>query len=459
MTQCIQSEFEFTGASGRRVVGVFDGGPISSNGGVLLLREADRRIGLIEGLSKCFRDGRDPELIQHTVSQLLSQRIYALALGYEDLNDHDELRCDWMLGLVSGKAKLGEELLAGKSTLNRLELSTSTTGRYKKIAHEGDALDERYVKLFLQAHQGAPKRIVIDLDTTDVALHGHQEGRFFHGYYDQYCYLPLYLFCGEHLLGVRLREANQDGSAGAEAELARIVRQIRAGWPKVDIIVRGDSGFCREGLMGWCEANQVDYVFGLAKNERLKARIKKPMRKARARSAKTGESARVFTEFRYRTLDSWSRPRRVVAKSEYLPGKENPRFVVTSLARERYAAKRLYEVLYCQRGEMENCIKEQLSLFADRVSTGTLGANQLRMYLSGFAYTLFIHFRRLALEGTEFARAQVNTLRLKLLKIGATVKTSVRRIVIGTSRIMPSPCRTLIDSVCVSNGIVFPSST
>lgn len=437
MTECTQRQFEFTGAGGRCVVGKFDGGPISNHGGVLLLREADRRIGLLDGLAKCFRDGRDPELIQHTVKQLLSQRIYGLALGYEDLNDHDELRGDALLGLVSGKAKPGEDLLAGKSTLNRLELSTSTEDRYKRIVYEGEKLDELYVRVFLQAHARAPKSIVMDLDTTDVGLHGHQEGRFFHGYYDQYCYLPLYVFSGEHLLGVRLRQADQDAAAGADVEVARIVGQIRRSWPQTRVIVRADSGFCREGLMGWCEANAVDYVFGLAKNERLRGRIGKPMRKAKVRARRTGAPARVFTEFRYSTRSSWSRARRVVAKSEVLPGKDNPRFVVTSLSREEYPARELYEKLYCARGEMENCIKEQLSLFAERTSTATMRANQLRMYLSGFAYTLFIALRRLALAGTEWARAQVNTIRLKLLRIGALVTISVRRIVVALSSSHP----------------------
>jgi hypothetical protein len=439
MTQCTQGEFEFTGGGGgRRVVAAFDSAPVSSNGGVLLLREADHRIGLIEALSGCFRDGRDPDLIEHTVRQLVAQRIYGLALGYEDLNDHEELRADALLGLVSGKAKPGQELLAGKSTLNRLELSVDTADRYKRVVYESEKLDAVYIQMFLKAYEAPARRIVIDLDTTDVALHGGQEGRFFHGYYDTYCYLPLYVFCGEHLLGVRLREANQDGAAGAEVELARIIGQIRQAWPKTHIVVRGDSGFCREALMNWCEANAVDYVFGLARNERLRAKIRKPMRKAMVRAKRTGQACREFTEFRYRTRDSWRRARRVVAKSEYLPGKENPRFVVTSLTRERYAAKRLYEELYCARGEMENCIKEQLSLFADRVSSATMRANQLRMYLSGFAYTLFMAFRRFALAGTEFARAQVNTLRLKLLKIGALVKTSVRRIVVSLSSAHPN---------------------
>lgn len=248
MTQCTQVEFEFTGGTGgRRVVAAFDGGPISNDGGVLLLREAERRIGLIQAVSKCFRDGRDPELIEHTLGQLLSQRIYGLALGYEDLNDHDELRTDALLGLVSGKAKPGQELLAGKSTLNRLELSTDTADRYKRIVYEGAKLDAVYVQMFLKAYEAPPRRIVIDLDTTDVALHGGQEGRFFHGYYDCYCYLPLYVFCGEHLLGVRLREANQDAAAGAEEELARIVGQIRQAWPKTHIVLRGGLGVLPRG--------------------------------------------------------------------------------------------------------------------------------------------------------------------------------------------------------------------
>lgn len=437
MTECTQRQFDFTGAGTRRVMAKFDGGPISSMGGVLLVREADRRIGLLDRMAKCFRDGRNPDLIQHTVGQLLAQRVYGLALGYEDLNDHDELRGDALLGLVSGKARPGEDLLAGKSTLNRLELSTSTQDRYKRVVYEGEKLDELYVRVFLEAHARAPESMVIDLDTTDVGLHGHQEGRFFHGYYDQYCYLPLYVFSGEHLLGVRLRRADQDAAAGADVELTRIVGQIRQAWPKTQIIVRADSGFCREGLMRWCEANAVDYVFGLARNERLRRLIVKPMRKAKVRAQRTGAPAREFTEFAYRTRSSWSRTRRVVAKSEVLPGKENPRFVVTSLSRAQYGARELYEKLYCARGEMENCIKEQLSLFAERTSAATMRANQLRMYLSGFAYTLFIGMRRLALAGTEWARAQVNTIRLKLLRIGALVTISVRRVVVALSSSHP----------------------
>jgi len=437
MTECTQRRFDFSDAGARGVVAKFDGGPISNNGGVLLLREAARRIGLLDRMAKCFRDGRNPDLIEHTVQQMVSQRVYGLALGYEDLNDHDELRGDALLGLVSGKANPGKDLLAGKSTLNRLELSTGTQDRYKRVVYEGEQLDELYVRVFLEAHARVPESIVIDLDTTDVGLHGHQEGRFFHGYYDQYCYLPLYVFSGEHLLGVRLRTADRDAAAGADVEVSRIVGQIRQAWPKTQIIVRADSGFCREGLMRWCEANAVDYVFGLARNERLRRLIVRPMRKAKIKAKNTGAPAREFTEFGYRTRSSWSRTRRVVAKSEVLPGKENPRFVVTSLARAQYGARELYEKLYCARGEMENCIKEQLSLFAERTSTATMRANQLRMYLSGFAYTLFIALRRLALAGTEWARAQVNTIRLKLLRIGALVTVSVRRVVVALSSSHP----------------------
>jgi hypothetical protein len=278
----------------------------------------------------------------------------------------------------------------------------------------------------------APRQIVIDLDVTDTALHGHQQGRFFHGFYDHYCYLPLYIFCGDQLLGVRLREANQDASAGSLEEVERIVAQIREQWHEVRIVLRADSGFCREELMLWCEDNGVEYVFGLARNERLRRRIDKALRKAAA-SKRSGKAARVYTEFRYRTLQSWSRRRRVVAKAEQIEGKENPRYVVTSLKGDEWRPRELYEQLYCARGEMENRIKEQLSLFADRMSAETMRANQLRLYLSAAAYVLVETLRRLALTGTTMARAQAQTIRLRLLKIGAQIRGSVRRVRLSLS--------------------------
>src|SRR2546426_9791609 len=389
-TECTQVSFRFHPLSQREVVARFDGGSITSDGGGLLLREVERRTGILRQFASCFMDHRDPRFIEHRVLELVGQRVYGLALGYEDLNDHDELRRDPLLATLVGKRDptgahrvrdrdVGKAL-AGKSTLNRLELTTADAGpasRYKKIVIDGAAVDRLLVNVFLHAFQQAPAQIILDLDATDDPLHGNQEGRFFHGYYGHYCYLPLYIFCGEFLLVARLRPSNIDASAGSLEELQRIVKQIRAVWPQVRILVRGDSGFCREELMVWCEAESVDYGLGLAKNERLKAEIKKDLRKAKQQYHETGRAARFFREFYYRTRKSWSRRRRVVAKAEHLEKGENPRFVVTSLTAEEWPAPALYEELYCARGEMENRIKEQLMLFADRTSTAYLRSNQL----------------------------------------------------------------------------------
>jgi len=429
MTECTQSSFEFQAHFSREVVARFDGGTMTSDAGAVLLRETDRRLDLLPRLAVCFEDRRQPWLISHTVQEMVAQRVYALALGYEDLSDHDQLREDPLLGVLSGKQRVGKEPLAGKSTLNRLELGCEKPSRYKKIHYREEAIDELLVKVFLEAHTEAPEQIVLDLDTTDLTLHGHQEGRFFHGYYDSYCYLPLYIFAGEHLLCARLQTADQDAAAGSKDELERIVRQIRAAWPVVRIIVRADSGFCREELMKWCEDNGVFYVFGFARNQRLRHIIEPQMQKAARLHEQTGKPARVFTEFVYETTSgSWSRPRRVVAKAEQLDGKENPRFVVTNLNSEKWPAQRLYEELYCERGEMENRIKEQLSLFAGRVSAETMRANQLRVYLAAMAYVLMHGLRRLGLQGTELERAQATTIRLRLLKIGAQIRITARKV-------------------------------
>jgi Transposase DDE domain group 1 len=372
------------------------------------------------------------------VPELLAQRVYGLALGYEDLSDHDQLRHDPLLAVLSGKPQLGAERLAGKSTLNRLELSTGTADRYKKIHCRTEAVDELLVSVFLEAHAIAPERIVLDLDVTDLPLHGHQEGRFFHGYYDSYCYLPLYIFCGEHLLCARLRTADQDAAAGSRAEVERIVQQIRQAWPEVKIILRADSGFCREELMKWCEEQGVYYVFGFARNERLRRLIDLPMQQAEQQYQLGGKPARVFTEFLYETTTgSWSRARRVIAKAEYLDKGENPRFVVTNLSAQTWLAQSLYEDLYCARGEMENRIKEQFSLFAGRVSAETLRANQLRLYFSAAAYLLLEGLRRLGLKATEMARAQAGTIRLKLLKIGAQIRVTARKVWIAMASSYP----------------------
>ena len=429
MTQCNQETFEFEAHFSRGVTARFDGGTMTSDAGGLLLRQTDRRMNVLARLAECFEDRRKPWLITHTVEEMVAQRVYALALGYEDLSDHDQLREDPLLAVLSGKRRVGEQALAGKSTLNRLELSTETPSRYKKIHCRQEALDELLVAVFVEAHQQAPESIVLDLDVTDLPLHGHQEGRFFHGYYDEYCYLPLYIFSGEHLLCARLRTADQDAAAGCTPEVERIVGQIRQAWPEVAITVRGDSGFCREELMQWCEDHGVGYVLGFARNHRLRRLIDPQMREAAGWQKETGKPARVFAEFDYQTTTgSWSRARRVVAKAEQIEGKENPRYVVTNLPAQRWAARALYEELYCARGEMENRIKEQLSLFATRVSAETMRANQLRLSLSGFAYVLLHGLRRLALQGTELERAQATTIRLRLLKIGAQIRITARKI-------------------------------
>jgi len=439
MTECNQNEFVFAPHFSRQVSARFSERQLSTEGGALLLRETDRKIGLLSRVGKCFSDYRNPIFIEHELGELLAQRIYALALGYEDLNDHEELRRDPLLALMAGKRKL-EEPLAGKSTLNRLELSPANSpldDRYHKITYSSEALDALLVDIFLESYAKAPRQIVLDLDVTDTPLYGQQEDRFFHGYYTEYGYLPLYIFSGDHRLGARQRASNQDASAGCREEVERMVQQIRQRWPKVCIILRADSGFCREELMAWCEQNQVDYVFGLARNSRLQRKIARAMREAKQEHQRTGKAARVFTEFSYRTRKSWSGSRRVVAKAEYLEKGENPRFIVTSLPSESWQAPALYEQTYCARGEMENRIQEQLSLFADRMSTESLRANQLRLYFSSLAYVLVHALRRLGLAGTEWAQAQVHTIRLRLLKIAAEVRVSARRIWVSYSNAYP----------------------
>jgi hypothetical protein len=431
-TECSADLFGFARVEGRAVVAAFDGGAITSDAGALLLGATDRAIGLVERFAGCFQDSRMAGLVEHEIGTLVGQRVFALALGYEDLNDHDELRHDPTMAVLAGKLRARRRdcaPLAGKSTLNRLERGRPEPSRYHKISHDAAAIEGLFVALFLEAHRRPPKQIILDLDATDDPLHGHQEGRFFHGYYDCYCYLPLYIFCGRHLLAARLRRSNIDASAGAVAEVARIVAQVRARWPRVRILLRGDAGFAREELMAWCEQSRVDYLFGLARNERLVAAIAEPLAAARAESLESGRPARRFTEFRWTTRESWSRRRRVVAKAEWTQDEANPRFLVTSLPSEEAAARRLYEEIYCARGEMENRIKEcQLDLFADRTSAATLRANQLRLWFASMAYVLLCALRRIGLAHTQFAAATCGTIRLRLLKLGALVRTSVRRI-------------------------------
>jgi hypothetical protein len=441
-TECNSAYLDFPMLGPRHVLADFDGGDISSDGGALLLRKVEQLTGVIRQFAACFTDHRDPDLIEHTVEELVAQRVYGLALGYEDLNDHDDLRRDPLLATVVGKddptGKTRQrqrdrgKALAGKSTLNRLELTpvgADQESRYKKITCRTHVVERLLVTLFLQAHPTPPDRLVLDLDATDDPIHGHQLGRFFHGYYKSYCYLPLYIFCGNQLLCARLRPADIDASAGALKHLKRIAAQIREVWPRVRIVIRADSGFCREAILRWCEEDGVDYLIGLAQNPRLLALIAEESEQARQQFEATGQPARVFTELRYQTLESWSRERRVVAKAEHLAKGANPRFVVTSLTVEQRPARPLYEDDYCGRGEAENRIKEQqLHLFADRTSAGTMRANQVRLFFSSIAYTLLNALRRLGLAGTELAEAQCQTIRLKLLKIGALVQVTVRKV-------------------------------
>jgi hypothetical protein len=439
-TECNPNRFDFARVEGRAVVASFDGGQITSDAGALLLGATDRVLGLTRRLAACFKDSRDAAYTEHAVETLVMQRVVGIALGYEDLIDHDQLRHDPVLAVLAGKLAASRAdcaPLAGKSTLSRLELSRAEPTRYHRIAANTSAIEALFVDLFLDANPRPPGQITLDLDATDDPLHGHQEGRFFHGYYDCYCYLPLYIFCGRHLLAAKLRRSNIDASAGAVEEVARVVGRIRARWPRVRILLRGDSGFCREALMVWAEANRVDYVFGLARNERLEAEIAADMAWARAAAERSGKPARRFKDFHWCTLESWSRFRRVIGKADWTRGEANPRFIVTSLNKE-IDGRKLYEMIYCARGEMENRIKEcQLDLFADRTSAATMRANQLRLWFASFAYVLLCGLRRIGLGFTQFARATCSTIRLRLLKIGALVSISARRVVVAMASACP----------------------
>jgi hypothetical protein len=441
-TECSPGLFDFGSVEGRRVVAAFDGGRVTSDAGALLLGATDKAIRLVERLAGCFRDDRRADLVEHSLPTLIGQRVFAIALGYEDLVDHDELRFDPVLAVLAGKLAARRAdcaPLAGKSTLNRLEHAPQEAAtRYHRIGHDGAAIERLFVDLFLAAHATPPREIVLDLDATDDPLHGHQEGRFFHGYYDCYCYLPLYVFCGRHLLAARLRRSNIDASAGAIEEIGRIVGHIRERWPRVRIVLRADSGFARDRLMAWCEDNRVDYVFGLARNARLELRLKAALDEARRIGQASGRPARVFRDFLWSTKDSWSRRRRVIGKAEWTRGEANPRFIVTSLKPDRWPARRLYEELYCARGEMENRIKEcQLDLYADRTSASTMRANQLRLWFASFAYVLLAALRRIGLAHTRLAQSTCGSIRLKLLKIGAQVRLSVRRIKVAMASACP----------------------
>ncbi|KFE64397.1 IS1380 family transposase [Hyalangium minutum] len=442
-TECNAKQVEFDNVGKRKLVAAFDGEHISSDGGLALLHRTDQRFGLMRKFAECFKDLRKPELIEHSVEELVRQRVFGLACGYEDLVDHETLRNDPLLAAVVGKAEPQKQPLASPSTLNRLELTpadATAQARYRKVVYDGQAIENFFVEAFLDAHREPLKQVVLDLDATDDPIHGTQEGRFFHGYYGNYCYLPLYIFAGDFLLCARLRTADVDAAAGSLEEVQRIVSRIRARWPTTRILLRADSGFARDELMSWCEQNTVDFVFGLARNARLEAMIGEDLKLMRAVSLqeRKGAPVRAYRELRYRTRESWTRERRVVAKAEWLSDKFNPRFVVTSLRTEACGARALYEQLYCARGDMENRIKEQqLGLFADRTSAHTLRANQLRLWFSSAAYVLLNLLRHFGLRGTEMERAQVGTLRLKLLKVAAIVRVSVRRVVLSLSAAAP----------------------
>lgn len=445
-THCNLDSLDFGSVEGRAIVAGFDGGTITSDAGALLLGATDKAIRLIERFADAFTDGRDQDAIEHSVPTLVGQRVFGLALGYQDINDHDLLRHDPVLAALMGKMTARRKecaALAGKSTLNRLEHApeegeVSAPGRYHKISHDGAKIERLFVDQFLESHTEAPGLIVLDPDATDVALHGHQEGRFFHGFYDSYCYLPLYIFSGRHLLAARLRRSNIDAAEGVVEEIARIVAQIRERWPKTTIVVRADSGFCRDTLMTWCEDNDVHFVLGLAKSARLIAQIKPELAAAEAEAKTTERAARRFKDFSWTTHDSWTRARRVVAKAEWTQSEANPRFIVTSLPADVIEARKLYEAIYCKRGEMENRIKETKSdLFGDRTSASTMRANQLRMWFSAIAYVLMCALRRIGLAGTDLARATCSTIRLRLLKLGAQVTISVRRVKIALASSCP----------------------
>jgi len=424
MTNCTQAVFDFPALKRRQVQAEFSGGDITSDGGVLLLREIDRRLGLLGSVDAVIPDPRDPRYIEHSQLSLLRQRIYGIALGYEDLNDHATLRADPAIQTSVER----DEVLGSQSTLCRLE---SRIDRQVAV-HIHEVLLDQFVASF----ESPPEELILDFDATDDAVHGRQEGRFFHGYYDHYCFLPLYVFCGDQLLVSYLRPSRIDGAKHAWAILALLVKRLRQAWPHVRIIFRGDSGFCRHHLFTWCERHDVSYIVGIAKNDGLLRKITAPMALVQQLFELTGEKQREFFQFTYAAA-TWSKRRKVIAKLETTEKGQNPRFIVTNLEGHK---QMLYDELYCARGDMENRIKEQqLGLFADRTSAHHWWANQFRLLLSSLAYVLMEGIRRLALKGTELARAQMSTLRLKLLKIGAVILRNTRRIRFLLSSAYPYP--------------------
>ena len=413
MTKCYQKTFHFPRLNGRKVEAEFSGGDITSDGGVLLLRQADGRLGLSESVTRALKDPRRQASCDHDLLGLLRQRLYAIALGYEDLNDHEALRQDVAIQTAVER----NQVLASAPTLCRFENRADGETAWR--------LHEVLVGQFIGSFKRAPKKLILDFDATDDAVHGDQHGRFFHGYYDHYCFLPLYVFCGHQLLVSYLRPSNIDGAKHAWAILSLLVKKLRQAWPTARIIFRGDSGFCRWKMLRWCERHGIGYIVGLAKNQRLNACTKALQGVAAGCFAASAAKVRWFTELNY-AAKSWDHPRRVIVKIEHSSHGANPRYVVTNLKGD---PKRLYEQLYCARGDMENRIKEsQLDMFGGRTSCQRWWPNQFRLLLSSLAYTLIQAIRRLALKGTELARAYVGTIRLKLFKIGAVILINTRRV-------------------------------
>jgi len=459
-TDCNDQPLLFQGLGSRQVVADFSGGTLSTDGGALLLRQADHRLGMSRALAECFDDQRDSRFVDHQLHQLLAQRLVGLALGYEDLNDHDQLRRDPLLAVACDKADpLGQDrlfpdnrgaALAAPATLNRLELSNNKRTRCHKLPHDPGQIETCLLRLGVRALPKHAREIVVDLDAMGHLLHGTQEGRHFNAYYGDYCYLPLYAFVGDVPLWAQLRTSDQDAASGVVPALEKIVTAIRKRCQRARIIIRGDSGFCREEIMAWCECQPrlVYYCLGLAKNSVLIEQLQPALAAARARRCLSGaESAREFTEFEYQTRKTWSRARRVIGKAEVMAAGDNPRFVVTNLPargfkgdpdRARFTPQRLYEEFYCARGEMENVLKQQtLDLGADRMSTHHLASNQLRLWLATLAYLLLERVRAWGLAGTELASATVGSVRLKLLKVAAQVTVSVRRVYVRLSSAYP----------------------
>ncbi len=438
-TKCKCEQLEFQGFGRRKIVIKNDGKMNTTDGGYLLLQQIERKHGIISHLADCFSDSREQYRVKHTLKGLLTQRIFGICQGYEDLNDHDHLREDPLLQYVCGKVK---SPVAGKSTLNRLELGLEpdeSDDRYSKITWNEQEIEDLFCDLFLDSLKEAPDSLILDFDATDIPIHGDQANKFFHGYYDHYCYLPLYVFCGDFPLAAKLRPSNIDACKGTEEILERLVRKIRERFPNANIIFRGDSGFCRDSILNTCESLNIEYVVGMGRNDRLLDKITWQMIETSRIYQETKEPARVFTRFPYRTKTSWSCERQVVAKAEHLPRGRNPRFIVTNISAEKWDDKSLYEQLYCARGDMENRIKDQqLDMFADRTSSWWMSSNQLRLWFSAIAYIFFVYLQQIIrrVTGDDIKRIP-STIRLKYLKVSAAVRITVRNVWVSLPESFP----------------------